>query len=247
MYESRKTQKPIQNFIPRELDDFGPDSLDMTTSEKNRKRDGGNHGFDGINGAVLNNEVPRRTDDDRAVHGQSVLRNNDGSAINNNQPPKKRDDRGLRGQSMLRNNDLGNRKPSKDIPRVKNRTTDQPAKRPSELRDEITGTSYKGPTVKPIEDGMAQKKINTGARSKPGRVPQSSDSNRSTVSIYNPRGTSRSNLVAFGEECMWGKGKTERRCPLGGPTVYTVCYILVLLQIHKIVPCVTLLPATNDM
>ncbi|KAJ7378715.1 hypothetical protein OS493_021297 [Desmophyllum pertusum] len=83
------------------------------------------------------------------------------------QERKASDHRAMRGQAVLRNNDLANRQSSKDVLQVKNRTVDQPGKRQPEPRSGLSSTSYKAPAVKSIEDGLSQKKMNTGARSKP--------------------------------------------------------------------------------
>lgn len=92
VYESRKKQKPVEDFIPNELDD-----LDFTPKDTGRKPEDYYHRFDERGGTAMNNELRQRTENKRS------------------------DDLSL-GPMMLRNNDLVNRQPSGDVPRVKNRT-----------------------------------------------------------------------------------------------------------------------------
>lgn len=92
VYESRKKQKPVEDFIPNELDD-----LDFTPKDTGRKPEDYYHRFDERGGTAMNNELRQRTEN-------------------------KTSDDLSRGTMMLRNNDLVNRQPSGDVPRVKNRT-----------------------------------------------------------------------------------------------------------------------------
>ena len=147
MYESKKTQKSLTDFIPRELDDgddldFTPSvNDDLTTRDLSRKPEKYSDRSGGLDSSPMNNELQsqdRRTVDHHSMHRQTVLRNND----------------------------LANRQPSKAPPRVKNRTTDQPGKWQPAPRSGL-GTSYKAPTAKLTEDGLSQKKLNIGSRSKP--------------------------------------------------------------------------------
>ena len=148
MYESKKTQKAITSFIPRELDDgddldFTPNVNDNSTTrdlsrkpEKYSDRRTGGHDI-----SPMNNELQRQ--DRRAANHQFMP-----------------------GQAVLRNNDLANRQPNKDALRVKNRTADQLGKRQPEPRLSTHGSSSKAPAAKALEDGLSQKKLNAGSRSK---------------------------------------------------------------------------------
>lgn len=154
VYESKKIPTPVKDFIPRELEDSSSD-LDFTPMENGHEPDEYSDRFGQRGGAVMNNELQRRernTADDR-----------------------------LRGQTMLRNNDLDDRRSSKDIPRVKNRTIDPPRK--TELSYGLNGTAHRAPTVKPTEEGVYRKNLSIGAKSRPGqdttkpfRLPQTNDS-----------------------------------------------------------------------
>lgn len=154
MYESKKIPKPVEDFIPCELEDSSSD-LDFTPMENGHEPDEYSDRFGQRGGAVMNNELQRRernTADDR-----------------------------LRGQTMLRNNDLDDRRSSKDIPRVKNRTIDPPRK--TELSYGLNGTAHRAPTVKPTEEGVYRKNLSIGAKSRPGqdttkplRLPRTNDS-----------------------------------------------------------------------
>lgn len=148
MYESKKTQKSITDFIPSELDDgddldFTPNVNDnLTTRDLSRKPEKYSDRYGGHDSSPMNNELQRQ--DRRAADHQSMP-----------------------GQAMLRNNDLANRQPGKDALRVKNRIADQLGKRQPEPRLSTHGTCYKAPAAKPVEDGLSQKKRNAGSRSKP--------------------------------------------------------------------------------
>ena len=146
VYE-KKTQKPVTDFIPRELDDgddldFTPNVNDnLTTRDLSRKAEKYSDQNGGHDSSPMNNELQRQ--DRRAAGHQSMP-----------------------GQAVLRNNDLANRQPSKDALRVKNRTADQLGKRQPEPRLSTHGTSYKDPVAKPVEDGLSQKKLTAGSRSR---------------------------------------------------------------------------------
>ena len=155
MYESKKIQKSVESFIPSELDE-SPSDLDFTPKDTGLKPQEYNHHFGEKGAAAMNNELHRRE-------------------------RKSSDDREFYGPTVFRNNNLTKRQPSKDVARVKNRTFDQPRK--PELKTAITGTGYKAPPVKSTEEGMARKKLSTGAKSKPltempkpFRVPRTNDS-----------------------------------------------------------------------
>ena len=182
MYESKKIQKSIEDFIPRELDDSSSD-LDFRPKESARKPEEYNYRSAGRD--VMNSELQRPEEYGHRSAG------GDYSAMNNElQRPERKtsDGHSLPGRAVLRNNDLSNGQPSKDLPRVKNRTIDQPVKRQPELRASgPSGTSYKGPVVNSVEEGISRKKLNTGARGKPAaelpkpaRVPRTSDSSSSS-------------------------------------------------------------------
>ena len=154
VYKSKKIQKPIEDFIPSELDD-SPSDLDFSPKDTSPKPQEYNH-FGEKGGAPMNNELHRRE-------------------------RKSSDDGNLHGPTVLRNNHLTKRQHAKDVTRVKNRTFDQ-TKKP-ELKAAVTGTGDQAPPLKSTEEGMSRKTLSTGAKSKPTtempklyRVPRTSDS-----------------------------------------------------------------------
>ena len=136
VYESKKSQKLVTNYIPSELDDG--DDLDFTpnvndnpttrdTSHKPEKYSDRHRGHDI---SLMNNELQRQ--DRRAANHQSMP-----------------------GQAVLRNNDFANRQPNQDALRVKNRTAEQHRRRQPEAKVGAYSTSSKAPTAKPLEDEPA--------------------------------------------------------------------------------------------
>ena len=147
VYESKKTQRPLTDFIPRELEDgddldFTPSKNDdSTTRDVSHKPEKYSDPYAELDSSPMNNELEReyrRTGEHRSMGDQAVVRNND----------------------------LSNGKSSKDAVRVKNGTADQPGKRQPEPRSR-QGTSYKAPAAKPTEERLSQKKLNVESRSKP--------------------------------------------------------------------------------
>lgn len=148
MYESKKTQKAMTDFIPSELEDgddldFTPSVNDnLTTRDLSRKPEKYSDQRGGHDISPMNNELQRK--DRRAANHQSMP-----------------------GQAVLRNNDLVNRKPNKDSLRDKNKTAEKLGRRQTEPKLSTHGSSYKPPAAKPREDGLSEKKLNTGSRGKP--------------------------------------------------------------------------------
>ena len=181
MYESKKTQKAMTDFIPRELDDgddldFTPVNHSLTTRDLNRKPEKYSDRHGGHDISPMNNELQRqdhRTTNHQSLPGQKVLRNND---LANHQPMRGQEvlrnndlanHQSMRGQAVVRNKDPPNRQPKKDTLRDKNRTADPLGKRQPETKHSAHSTSSKPPATKALEDGLSQKKLNAESRSKP--------------------------------------------------------------------------------
>ena len=205
MYESKKSQKAMTDFIPRELDDgddldFTPSVSDnLTTRDLNRKTEKYSDRHGGHDISPMNNELQRqdhRATNHQSLPGQAVLRNND---LANHQPMRGQavlrnndlaNHQPMRGQAVLRNKELPKRQPNKDALRDKNRTADQLGKRQSEKRHVAHSTYSKPPATKALEDGLSQKKLNAESRGKPaaetGKKPASirtRDSATASVSV----------------------------------------------------------------
>jgi len=136
VYESKKSQKAITNYIPSELDDgddldFTPTVKDnSTTKDPSHKPEKYSDRHRGHDISLMNNEVQRQ--DRRAANHQSMP-----------------------GQAVLRNNDFANRQPNKDALRVKNRTAEQHMRGQPEAKVGTYSTSSKAPAAKPLEDEPA--------------------------------------------------------------------------------------------
>ena len=160
MYESKKTQKAVTDFIPSELEDgddldFTPNINDnLTTRDRSHKPEkySGQRGERDI--SPMNNELQRK-DRRGAYHqsmpGQAVLRNND---FANRQSKKE----------ALRDN---NRQPKKDALQDKNSITEKLGRRQPEPKLSSHGSSHKAPAAKSREDGLSEKKLNADPRGKP--------------------------------------------------------------------------------
>ena len=148
MYESKKTQKAVTDFIPRELEDgddldFTPNVNDnLTTGDLSRKSEKYSDQRGGRDISPMNNELQRK--DRRGAYHQSMP-----------------------GQAVLRNNDFANRQPEKDTLRDKNRTAEKHGKGQPEPKLSSHGSSHKAPVAKRREDGLSEKKQNAGSRGKP--------------------------------------------------------------------------------
>lgn len=160
MYESKKTQKAVTDFIPSELEDgddldFTPNVNDnLTTRDLSRKPEKYSDQRGERDISPMNNELQRkdrRGAYNQSVPGQAVLRNNDFA----NRQPKK---------DAFRDN---NRQPKKDVLRDKNRITEQLGRRQPEPKLSSHGASYKTPAARSREDGLSEKKLNADSRGKP--------------------------------------------------------------------------------
>ena len=151
VYESKKTQKAMTDFIPSELEDgddldFTPSVSDnLTTRDVSRKPEKYSDRHGGHDISPMNNELQRK--DRRAANHQSMP-----------------------GQAVLRNNDFANRKPNKDALRDKNRTADKLGRRQTQPKLSTRGAPYKAPAAKQQEDGPSEKKLNAGSRGEPAAV-----------------------------------------------------------------------------
>lgn len=148
VFESKKTKKPLTDFIPRELEDgddldFTPSKNDdLTTRDVSNKPEKYSDPYGELDSPPMNNELERRY-------------------------RRTGEHRSMGAQAVVRNNDFSNEKSTKDAVRVNNGTADQPGKRKPEPRSGL-GTSYKAPAAKLTEKGLSQKKLNVGgSRSKP--------------------------------------------------------------------------------
>lgn len=152
VYESKKTPKSLEDFIPGDLD-----SRELTPDDSSTEF------------TRVDDNLPTRDLSHKPERFSDRYGGRDSSPMNNElQRPERKtsDPRYMRGQPILRNNDLDN-KPTKDLPRVKNRTVDgKLTKRQPESRNEAS-TSYKASAAKIREDGLSQRKTNPGARSNP--------------------------------------------------------------------------------
>lgn len=118
VYEGKKIQKSIENFIPRELDDFGPDSLDVRRNENGLHREKGNYGFDEVTSAPMNNEIPRRVSSDRALERETLVRNTDNTGTRKQLQRKATGGNIVVGETAMGNSDLPHRPPRKETSRV---------------------------------------------------------------------------------------------------------------------------------
>ena len=118
VYEGKKIQKSIENFIPRELDDFGPDSLEVRRNENGLHGENGNYGFDEVTSAPMNNEIPRRVSRDRALERETLVRNTDNTATRKQLQRKATGGNAVAGETPMGNSDLPYRLSRKETSRV---------------------------------------------------------------------------------------------------------------------------------
>ena len=114
VYERKKIQKSIENFIPRELDDFGPDSLDLRPNENGLHREKGNYGCDEVNSAPMNNEIPRRMSRDCGFESEALVRNTDNTVARKQLQRKTTGGNAVVGETSEGNSDLSYRPPRKE-------------------------------------------------------------------------------------------------------------------------------------
>ena len=148
VYEGKRIQKPIENFIPRELDDFGPDSLDVRRNENGLHREKGNYGFDEVTSAPMNNEIPRRVSRDRALERETLVRNTDNTRTRKQLQRKTTGGNAVVGETAMGNSDLRYRPPREEASRAKSVAVDPLGKRSSELRNGFTSDTHQAPVAK---------------------------------------------------------------------------------------------------
>ena len=108
----------MENFIPRELDDFGPDSLEVRRNENGLHRENGNYGFDEVTSAPMNNEIPRRVSSNRALERETLVRNTDNTGTRKQLQRKATGGNTVVGQTPVGNSDLPHRLSRKETSRV---------------------------------------------------------------------------------------------------------------------------------
>ena len=118
VYEGKKIQKSIENFIPTELDDFGPDSLEVRRNENGLHRENGNYGFDEVTSAPMNNEIPRRVSSDRALERETLVRNTDNTGTRKQLQRKATGGNAVVGETPMGNSDLPHTLSRKETSRV---------------------------------------------------------------------------------------------------------------------------------
>jgi len=148
VYEGKVIQKSIENFIPRELDDFGLDSLDVRRNENGLHREKGNYGFDEVTSAPMNNEIPRRVSRDRALERETLVRNTDNTGTRKHQQRKTTGGNAVFGETAMGNSDFHYRPPREEASRAKSVAVDPLGKRSSELRNGFTSGTHQAPVEK---------------------------------------------------------------------------------------------------
>ena len=108
----------MENFIPRELDDFGPDSLEVRRNENGLHRENGNYGFDEVTSAPMNNEIPRRVSSNRVLERETLVRNTDNTGTRKQLQRKATGGNTVVGETPVGNSDLPRMLSRKETSRV---------------------------------------------------------------------------------------------------------------------------------
>ena len=152
VYERKKIQKSIENFIPTELDDLGPDTLEVRRNENGLHRENGNYGFDEVTSAPMNNEIPRRVGSDRALERETLVRNTDNTGTRKQLQRKATGGNAVVGETPVGNSDLPHRLSRKETSRVNGvarkhqRNTDNTGTRKQLQRKATGGNAVVGET-----------------------------------------------------------------------------------------------------
>ena len=208
VYEGKKIQKSIENFIPRELDDFGPDSLEVRRNENDLHRENGNYGFDEVTSAPMNNEIPRRVSRDRALERETLVRNTDNTGTRKQLQRKATGGNTVVGETPMGNSDLPHRLSRKETSRV-NGVARKHQRRKTSRDNPVVGETAMGnsdlqyrPTWEEASRAKSVAVDPLGKRSSELRNGFTSDTHQAPVSKkHQQRKTGRDNSVV-GETAM---------------------------------------------